>query len=163
MKKLLAVLIIGLTSSFGTLAESSFPSYLTEKYCNDIKLDFMTSSIKSLQHYKDKQLASRHRGGMRNIQRFLKQRQDWLQECDGYLSATSEHKRLFRNEATTDDIFDAINSVSNELGSLIAGVTYTEDPSGNNDTVVEEKFNQLFQLVEAHQTLLLLRGQVVYR
>lgn len=162
MKKLLAIIAIGLTSSVGAFAEDSFPSYLTEKYCNDIKLDFMTSSIKSLQHYKDKQLASRHRGGMRNIQRFLQQRQDWLQECDGYLSATSEHKRLFRNEATTDTIFAAIDSVSTELGSLIAGVTYTEDPSGTS-TVVEEKFDQLFQLVEEHQTLLLLRGQVVYR
>jgi len=162
MKKLLAVLVLGLTSSVGVFAEGDFPSYLTEKYCNDIKLDFMTSSIKSLQHYKDKQLASRHRGGMRNIQRFLQQRQDWLQECDGYLSATSEHKRLFRNEDTTDTIFAAIDSVSTELGSLIAGVTYTEDPSGNN-TVVEEKFDKLFQLVDKHQELLLLRGQVVYR
>jgi hypothetical protein len=162
MKKLFAVLALGLTFSVSALAENSFPSYLTEKYCNDIKLDFMTSSIKSLQHYKDKQLASRHRGGMRNIQRYLKQRQDWLLECDNYLSATSQHKRLFRNEETTDEIFTAIDSVSTELGSLIAGVTYADEPT-EEDTVVEEKFDQLFQLVEAHQTLLLLRGQVVYR
>ena len=162
MKKLLAVLALGL-SSFGALADNGFPNYLTEKYCNGIKLDFMTGSIKSLQNYRDKQLISQHRGGMRNIQRFLKQRQDWLQECDSYLSATSTHKRLFRNEESTDEILDAINSVSNELGSLIAGVTYSDDAQDSSSSVAAEKFDHLFQLVENHQTLLLLRGQVVYR
>lgn len=160
MKQFITMMVCVLAFSGSTQAENNFPSYLTENYCESIKLDFMTGAVKSLQNYRDKQLSSQHRGGMRNIQKYLKQRQDWLQECDSYLSATSEHKRLFKDDDTTTDILDAIQSINNELGSLISGVIYaSENPTEH----AEAKFDELFKLVENHQTHLLMRGQVVYR
>ncbi len=141
---------------------AEFPSFLNEKYCTDIKLDFMTNSIRSLQLYKEKQLATRHRGGMNNIRNFLTQRQDWLKECDEYLSATS-NRRLFKDDKTSDQIFYALESVSAELDALIRGVSYTANAGGATGDLAAEKFDNLFKLVDDHQTLMLMRGQVVYR
>ncbi|MYM62772.1 hypothetical protein [Pseudomaricurvus sp. HS19] len=143
-------------------AEDDFPSYLSPKYCTDVKLDFMTSSMKSLRRYRDSQLASRHRGGMNNIRTYLMQRQEWLLECDSYLQATRE-TRLFKDDATSANIFNAIESVSSELQSLIAGVSYSVEPGGEITDVASQKFDRLFKLVDDHQTLLMMRGQFVAR
>lgn len=144
------------------LADGDFPSYLNEKYCNDIKLDFITTSIKSLQSYRDQQLASQHRGGMNNIRKYLDQREEWLKECDQYLSQT-KNGRVFQDEATTKSIFNAMDAVSTELNSLISGITYSVDSGGTPTDVAAEKFDHLFKLVDDHQTMMLLKGQVVYR
>ena len=165
MKKHLYVALFTLlasTSFNSVLADDKFPSYLTDKYCNGIKVDFMTSSIKSLQRYRDKQLPSQHRGGMNNIRKYLEQREDWLLECDNYLASTSKH-RLFKDEKTTDNIFSAISSVTGELNSLITGVTYSTEPGQSATSVAGQKFDRLFKLVDDHQTLMLMKGQVVYR
>ncbi len=143
-------------------AAEEFPSYLNEKYCEDIKLDFMTSAIKSLQRYREQQLVSQHRGGMNNIRKYLIQRKEWLLECDSYLDA-AENDRLFKDKQTTDGIFSAIDSVSEELQSLISGITYSVDQGQSPTAVAGEKFDKLFKLVDDHQTMLLLKGQVVYR
>lgn len=139
-----------------------FPSYLTWKYCEDLKLDFMTREVKSLQKYRSKQLDSMHRGGMNNTRKFLKQRQEWLHECDSYMAGT-DNGRLFKDEPTTDAIFGAMKSVEDELASLIKGVTYSVDAGETGASVAGDKFDRFFKLVEDHQTLMLLKGQVVYR
>ncbi len=162
MTRHICAALFTLLMACGASAEDKFPSYLTGKYCNDIKVDFMTNSIKSLQRYRDKQLASQHRGGMNNIRKFLEQREDWLQECDDYLASTSNH-RLFKDENTTSKIFTAISSVTGELQSLITGVTYSVDPGQSATDVAGDKFDRLFKLVDDHQTLMLMKGQVVYR
>ncbi|GAB3100897.1 hypothetical protein G8770_16420 [Aestuariicella hydrocarbonica] len=161
----LKVSFVLLTTLFvvnGVFADDEFPSYLSEKYCQGIKLDFMTSSIKSLQRYRDKQLTSQHRGGMNNIRKFLEQRQDWMLECDQYLSKTGK-QRLFLDKKTTESVFSAIDSVASELNSLVNGVTYSVENGGSPTDVAAEKFDQLFKLVDNHQTMLLMKGQVVYR
>ncbi|WP_439133586.1 hypothetical protein [Pseudomaricurvus sp.] len=160
IKMLFAPFVLLLAGS--AMADGEFPSYLNEKYCNDIKLDFITSSIKSLQSYRDKQLVSQHRGGMNNIRKFLDQREDWLKECDQYLSQTKQN-RLFLDDATTASIFEAMDSVSDELTSLISGVTYSVDAGGSPTDVAADKFDNLFKLVDDHQTTMLMKGQVVYR
>ncbi len=162
MKRHICAALFTLFVTSGAAAEDKFPSYLTGKYCNDIKVDFMTSSMKSLQRYRDKQLASQHRGGMNNIRKYLEQREDWLQECDNYLASTSSH-RLFKDDQTTAKIFTAISSVTGELQSLITGVTYSVDAGQSATDVAADKFDQLFKLVDDHQTLMLMKGQVVYR
>lgn len=157
---LLAPLVLLLAGS--ALADGEPPSYLNEKYCNDIKLDFITTSIKSLQGYRDKQLVSQHRGGMNNIRKYLDQREEWLKECDQYLSKT-KHGRLFQDNATTISIFEAMDAVSTELSSLVNGVTYSVEAGGSPTDVAADKFDHLFKLVDDHQTMMLLKGQVVYR
>ena len=162
MKTKICAALFSLVLASGVQAADNFPSYLTDKYCSDIKVDFMTSSIKSLQRYRDKQLPSQHRGGMNNIRKFLEQREDWMKECDNYLAQTSKD-RLFKDAKTTSEIFTAIDSVTTELQSLITGVTYSVDAGGSPTDVAAQKFDHLFKLVEDHQTLMLMKGQVVYR
>ena len=139
-----------------------FPSYLSSKYCGDIAMEFMTTTIKSLQSYRQKQLASKHRGGMNNTSRFIEQRKEWLEECDEYLSMTSKN-RLFKDAKTTNRILKTMDSVSKELKALVKGVTYTNESGDDTVAVAGEKFDQLFSLVEQHKTKLLLKGQYVIR
>lgn len=159
---IISCVLLPFASMQSAFAEQTFPSYLSTQYCADLKHSFMTSAVKSLQRYKDQQLATRHRGGMYNIRTFVQQREEWLQECDGYLQAT-HHQRLFKDAKTTDGIFNAMTSVSQELQSLIAGVSYTVEPGGDVTDVAAQKFEHLFKLVDDHQTRMLMRGQVVYR
>ena len=141
---------------------NTFPSYLNQKYCQDTAAEFMMSSIDSLQSYRDKQLATGHRGGMNNIRQYIDQRRSWLQECDDFLASTST-LRIFRNDDTTDMIFDAMESVNDELRALIAGVSYSTETGGSSTDVAAEKFDRLFRLVDEHKSRLLLRGQLVAR
>lgn len=162
MNRYICVALLTLIATNGALAEDKFPSYLTGKYCNGIKVDFMTSTMKSLQRYRDKQLPSQHRGGMNNIRKYLEQREDWLLECDNFLASTSRN-RLFKDKKTTATIFSAISSVTDELQSLITGVTYSTELGQSPTSVASQKFDHLFKLVDDHQTLMLMKGQVVYR
>lgn len=152
-----AVLVAGTVQ-----AENNFPSYLNGKYCNDLKRDFMTSSLGSLKSYRESQLASQHRGGMNNIRNFVLQQQDWLRECDEYL-ITTQRNRIFQDEKTTTRIFAAMGAVTRELDALIKGVTYTADGGKKPTDVAADKFDQLFKLVDDHQTKLELKGQLVFR
>lgn len=158
LQGLTAAYLMGM-SSIG-LAASNFPSYLTDKYCNNLKLDFMSADTKSLQAYREKQLAKRHPGGMNNIRKFIDQRQEWLQECENYLS-TVKGQHLFRDEDTTTRVFQSMTLLSSELDALVKGVTYS---SVEGDTsVVAQKFDQLIQLIDEHDTLMRIKGQMVYR
>ncbi len=139
-------------------AGNKFPSYLSWSYCEDLKLDFMTREVKSLQKYREQQLPALHPGGMNNTRKFLKQRQEWLQECESYITQTG-HGHLFENATTTTAIFSSIDAVQRELSSLVGGVTYGQ----NRATVAGDKFDQFFKLIDTHQTHMLLKGQVVYR
>jgi len=139
-----------------------FAGYLNRKYCSDISIEFMTTTLKSLQSYRFKHLESKHRGGMKNTSRFIKQREEWLQECDQYLSLTKQG-RVFKDDKTTGQIMAALKAVSKELESLVKGVTYASDGSRNSTTVAAEKFDKLFTLIDNHKTLLQLRGQFVTR
>lgn len=143
-------------------ADTQFPSYLNPSYCQEVAVEFMTSSINSLQKYREAQLPNLHRGGMNNIRKFINQRKNWLLECDQYLSATN-NSRIFKDDSTSDDIFDAMNSVSGELESLISGVSYSVDAGREQSSMAEEKFDHLLLLVDNHKTRLQLRGQLVLR
>lgn len=143
-------------------ADSQFPSYLNQSYCQEIAVEFMTSSVGSLQKYREAQLPNLHRGGMNNIRKFINQRKNWLIECDQFLSATN-NRRIFKDDSTTDDIFDAMNSVTGELESLISGVSYSVDAGRAQSSMAEEKFDHLLLLVDNHKTRLQLKGQLVHR
>lgn len=141
---------------------TKFPSYLSWRYCEDLKRDFMTREIKSLHKYRETQLPTMHPGGMNNTRKLLGQRQEWLQECDTYMTKTS-HGRLFTDDKTTDAIFSSIRSVETELTSLVKGVTYSVSSGESPAAVAGEKFDNFFKLMENHQTQMLMKGQVVYR
>ena len=142
-----------------TKTGKEFPSYLTWKYCEGIAGEFMTSTMKSLQSYTEQHLDTTRRRGMRNTQSYLEQRKDWLTECDDYLAATQKG-RIFKDAKTTDNIMNAIDGVTTELGSLLSGVTYANE-SGDDTQVAQGKFNELFTLVDNHKNLLLMKGHMI--
>lgn len=136
-----------------------FPGYLTFKYCEGIAMDFMTSTMKSLQNYRDNHLESKYKGPLKNTKAYLAQREDWLKECDDYLVKT-KNIRIFNDEKTTKQIFATIDSVEEELNALINGVTYSAD---NQYVVISDRFDTLFKQVEDHKHLMHLKGRYVVR
>lgn len=135
----------------------TFPSYLNSSYCKTTSVDFLVSARKSLQKYYDERLNSAHRGGARNIRNFIEQRKEWLQECDNYLSLIDQG-RVFRTQNTTEEIFTAINTLTDELQHLI-GIRRTPNEDGYELTAVaRQRFDQVFKLIDAHRTDLQLRG-----
>lgn len=136
-----------------------FPSYLDSKYCKTTSVDFLVGARKSLQKYFDERLNSAHRGGIRNIRNFIEQRKEWLQECDNYLALTNQG-RTFRTKETTEQIFAAMSSLSDELERL---VKLPRTPNEDGYALTEnarQGFEQMFKLVDGHRTDLQLRGQL---
>ncbi len=174
MKRLFALLLFAVLSPMAFACDENckreramaehgvtFPSYLNARFCHDTRVEFLLRGRRSLQQYYDQHLASGHRGGMRNINNFITQRIEWLQECDQYLRLTDQG-RIFRNEETTEEIFESMKGVANELDRLVhrsgATGTYVSDTSG-----ATALFDEMFSLVDAHVTDLQLRGQLVIR
>jgi hypothetical protein len=145
-----------------TLNNKEFPSYLTWAYCDDIRMEFMTTTMRSLESYKEKNLNPKFKGGLRNTKNFIDQRKEWLQECDQYLSMTKK-KRIFEDDKATDEIFGAMDSVTKELAGLIAGVRYDSAVGDDSSTVTRDKFDRLFKTVDDHKTLMHLKGKYVFR
>ncbi|ROQ20592.1 hypothetical protein EDC38_1199 [Marinimicrobium koreense] len=138
-----------------------FPSYLTASYCQDTSVAFLLRARESLQSYRDEKLTSGHKGGMRNISNFLKQRKQWLEECDQYLALTGQG-RVFRDEATTQNILTAIDSTTAELDRLVASGGGVHAPASQAE-MAGVRMDQLFMVVDNHRTDLQLRGQLVIR
>lgn len=163
LMKISPILTLCAVFASGTVeADGDLPSYLNGKYCSDLKRDFITTTIGSLKSYRQQQLESQHRGGMNNIRNVVQQQEAWLQECDQYLK-NSQRNRIFQDDKTTRNIFEAMTSVTEELDALIKGITYSTEAGSKPTDVAAEKFDQLFKLVDDHQTLMLLRGQLVFR
>ena len=142
--------------------ETRFPKYLTWAYCEDIRMEFMTTTMRSLESYKENNLNPKFKGGMRNTKSFIEQRKEWLQECDRYLSLTNKG-RIFEDEKTTEQIYAAMDSITKELGSLIAGVKYSSSAGEDAGAVTRDKFDTLFKTVDDHKTLMHLKGRYVFR
>lgn len=140
---------------------ADFPSYLTSDYCQDTSVTFLLKARDSLQSYKEKNLPTGHKGGMRNIRDFLKQRKQWLLECDNYLQLTDQG-RVFRNEETTQRIIDAVDAVAEELDRLI-GVGRTIRLQESQVVGAQQRLEYLFTAIDNHRTELQLRGQLVIR
>lgn len=141
---------------------TKFPSYLTWGYCDDIRMEFMTSTMRSLESYKENNLNPKFKGPLRNTKSYIAQRKEWLQECDQYLSLTKE-KRIFEDDKSTAEIFKAIDAVTSELDDLIAGVRYDTSLSEESGSVTKSKFEKLFKTVDDHKTLMHLKGKYVFR
>jgi hypothetical protein len=139
-----------------------FPGYLTAKYCEGISLDFMTSTMRSLNHYRTNNLETKFKGPLKNTKNYLAQRKEWLQECDDYLSMT-QNSHVFNDEKTTKQIFASINSIESEMEALINGVSYSVEAGEGQFVAINDKFNNLFRQVDNHKTLMHLRGKYVVR
>lgn len=177
MKRLASIMIVltsvTMSSAYGcdeqclkekaeTEHNTKFPSYLSWAYCDDIRMEFMTSTMRSLESYKEKNLDPKYKGPLRNTKSYIEQRKDWLKECDQYLTYTKE-KRIFEDDKSTKEIFSAIDEVTNELDSLIAGVRYDAALSEDATAVTKDKFDRLFKTVDDHKTLMHLKGKYVFR
>lgn len=138
----------------------TFPSYLTQKYCEGITMDFMRSTVRSLDKYRSENFNTKYKGPLKNTRNYLVQRKEWLQECDDYLSKT-QNIRVFGNDKTTKQIFASIDKVSNEFADLIKGVSYSSDDEAK--VIMDGKINTLFQLVDDHKTIMHLKGKYVVR
>lgn len=141
---------------------TKFPSYLSWNYCDDIRMEFMTSAVRSLEKYRANHLDTRYKGAMRNTKQFINQRQSWLSECDHYLSLTGKGK-IFSDQKTTDNIFYAMNDVKEELDALIKGITYSSDFGVESIDIIAEKFDTLLKLVDDHKAIMHLKGKYVIR
>jgi hypothetical protein len=134
-----------------------FASYLTAKYCADTTKSFMLQEVKSLRAYRDKQLATAHRGGASNIRNFVVQRREWLAECDKYLSLT-EQGRAFRDKETTEKILSTMEKVGAELKKIMSR---PKNPAENVLLIVEPaaaQFDVLFQQLEEHKLMMQRKG-----
>lgn len=134
------------------------PGYLTWQFCEDTKNTFMTADVRSLENYRTKRLNIEHRNRMRNIKSFVEKRKEWLAECDNYFTMTN-HGRIFRDEETTEEIFAAMDTVASELDAVLRGVTYVNEDGEIDNSVVANKFDSFFKLVEDHKTVMMLKGQ----
>lgn len=137
-----------------------FPGYLSWKFCEDTKLTFMQNDIPSLENYRQKRLDTQYKVRMKNIRNFVVQRKEWLAECDNYFELT-DHGRIFKDEENTDQIFMAMDEVSDQLGNAINGVTYVANGDQDDNAIIGAKFDKLFKLVNDHKTLMMLKGQFV--
>ncbi len=140
----------------------TFSSYVSWQYCDDVRMDFMTTAMRSLENYQTKHFNTKYKGGMRNTKNFLEQRKEWLQECDTYLRLTDKG-RIFDDEKTTKEVFAKMDAVTKELDALLSGVTYTSSFGQDASAVVGDKFQALFKVVDDHKTLMHMKGRYVFR
>ncbi len=140
----------------------TYPGYLTWKYCDTLKLDFMTVDVQSLEDYSSKHFSTQYKGPIKNIIQMIDQRKEWLAECDTYLSATRD-ERIFYDKATTDKVFAEMDIVTKELNDIVGGVTYSSSTGDETQAIVEEKFDALFRVVDNHKNLMHLKGKYVYQ
>lgn len=138
-----------------------FPGYLSWKFCEDTKTSFMEGDIPSLESYRNDRLNVEHKRRMTNIKTFVEQRKEWLAECDTYMDLT-QHGRIFMDQATTEQVFTAMDAVAQELKAAINGVTYVSEGSeGGDNVILSSKFDNLFKLIENHRTKMMLKSQFV--
>ena len=136
-----------------------FPSYLTAKYCEDTAMQFVSSTVKSLETYREEHMSLKYKKPMRNTKNFIAQRSQWLHECENYMTLT--HKtHVFGTKEQTDAIFVAMNKIENEMQALINGVTYS---SNDQLLVLNTYFDTLFKQVDDHKTMMHLKGRYVAR
>ena len=138
-----------------------FPSYLTWKYCDGVKNDFITTDMQTLQSYSEDHFETQYKGPIKATIQFIADRKDWLGECDQYLSYTGKG-RIFDDDKTTEAVFAQMDKVTQELQGIIGGVSYSSS-NGSDQTkqIVGEKFKKLFQIVDDHKTLMHLKGRYV--
>jgi hypothetical protein len=137
-----------------------FPGYLSWKFCEDTRMAFVESDISSLEKYRRDRLDTKYKGSMRNIKNFIEQRKSWLAECDDYMNKTNRG-RIFKDDATTLQLFAALDSVSGELDKVIKGVTYVSSGDQDENAIIGSRFDQLFKLVDDHKAVMMLKGQFV--
>ncbi|MDO3382980.1 hypothetical protein [Gilvimarinus algae] len=138
-----------------------FASYLSADFCHTTRADFLIQDYRSLEKYRAEQLPGGHKGGMNNIRKLLEQRKEWLIECDDYLRLTGQG-RIFRDKATTDQIFAAIDKVTKELNGLVYNGSQDVIVSNGLD-IAEQDFDKMLGMLDHHKTQLQLRGQLVIR
>lgn len=173
MKKLLAIAVL-LSIAAPALAcdescerenasatyNADFPSYLSWKFCEDTKLAFVDSDVSSLENYRNTRLDTQYKGSMNNIKKFVEQRKAWLTECDDYMKKTN-HGRIFKDQATTEQVFAAMDEIAKELNRAIKGVTYIAVGGQDDNAIIATKFDHLFKLVDDHRAVMMLQGQFV--
>ncbi len=141
---------------------TKFPRFLTWKYCDRLKYDFMTVDIESLISYGSKHFQTKFKGPIKNIITMIEQRETWLSECDDYVSKTRE-ERVFYDTKTTDNIFGKMANVKKELKAVLSGVTYSSIQGDETQKIVQEKFEALYDTVDTHKNLMHLKGKLVYK
>lgn len=139
-----------------------FPGYVTWSYCDDIRMEFMTTTLGSVGNYVEKNFDMRYKGGLRNTRNYLAERKEWLQECDQYLQMTGKG-HIFESEKTTKQIYTAIDTLTKEFDDLLAGITYSAENGEDSGTILQEKYQTLFKTVDNHKTLMHLKGKYVVR
>lgn len=142
--------------------QSKFLSFLSWKYCDQLKYDFMTTDIESLMSYGSTHFQAKFKGPIKNIVSMIEQRESWLAECDDYLSKTRD-ERIFYDTATTQDVFNKMTRVKKELNAVLDGVSYSSSQGDETQKIVRERFETLYDTVDTHKNLMHLKGKLVYQ
>jgi len=144
------------------------PGYLSWSYCDEIKQEFLTSSMRSLQKFNDKQLAgnnanTRRDASLRNTQKYIEARKEWLYECDNYLQVTGKG-RIFKDKKTTTKVFGNISSINDELIAQMKDEDHINPVTGEDDSAqaAAEKFEALFTSIQLHIDKANLHGGGLY-
>ncbi|WP_241301348.1 hypothetical protein [Microbulbifer elongatus] len=156
---LTAAMTLGILLSSGNAAANAHPSYLTESYCDGLVEQFVDSGMRSLGKYVNENFKPEYKGGIRNTINFLKQRSEWLSECDAYLKDTAS-VHVFHDEKNTKDIFAAIDALAKELQLVREGVEYPDESGANNPhPFIKSRYETLAELMDQHHTRILMKKQ----
>ena len=143
----------------GNASANVHPSYLTQSYCDGLVEQFVDSGMRSLGKYVNENFKPEYKGGIRNTINFLKQRSEWLSECNAYLKDTAS-THVFHDEKNTKDIFTAIDALAKELQLVREGVEYPDESGANNPhPFIKSRYETLATLMDQHHTRILMKKQ----
>jgi len=154
-----SALMTGLLA-FSCLSQANtYPSFLTNDYCDGLVEQFVDNEMRKLSKYVNENFNPEFTGGIRNTVNFLNQQIEWLNECNSYLLDT-EKSYVFYSEKSTDDIFAAMNALAKELQLVREGVEFPDETGVNNPhPFIKGRFETLANLVDQHHTRMLMKKQ----
>ncbi len=133
-----------------------FPKYVTSNYCRDVREDFLSSTLSSVDTFVNKKINTKYKGSIRNTRNYLSQHLSWVQECDDYLK-TVKNKRIFHSSESTEQIYTLTNVVIQRFDDLLKGIVEV-DESGQENMSLKADFKRLSSTVETHRDRMHMRG-----
>ncbi|MBY6189078.1 hypothetical protein [Microbulbifer agarilyticus] len=156
---LCGAMAVSILLASGNATAKAHPSYLTQSYCDGLVDQFVDYGMRSLGKYVNENFSLEYKGGIRNTINFLKQRSEWLSECDAYLNDTA-NTFVFHNEKNTREIFAAIDALAKELQLVREGVEFPDETGVNNPLpFIKGRYETLATLMDQHHTRILMKKQ----
>jgi|GEM_PF-3370767 len=137
-----------------------FPRYVTPSYCRDVRDDFLSSTLRSVDIFVNKKINTKYKGSIRNTRNYLSQHLSWVKECDDFLK-TVKSKRIFHSDKSTEEIYSLTNTVISHFDDLLKGIVEV-DVNGQENISLKIDFKRLSSTVETHRDFMHLRGTYAF-